>query len=130
MRHHRKYHRTTQSYQKAERAGKLAEILIYCRFALTGWWLVKWRYQTGFGEIDLIMRRGGVLRFIEVKYRRHFRAEDSPVTNHQLHRLERAVRYAYAELCPQQDKSCLFEVIMVTKTGRIYHFPHHFDKTG
>ena len=127
MTYHQPHHRNKQAYQKAERAGKLAEILIYCRFALTGWWLVKWRYQTGFGEIDLIMRRGHVLRFIEVKYRRRLRADDSPVTQKQLVRLERAIRYAYAELCPLQDKICCFEVIIVTKTGRLYHFPHHFD---
>ena len=60
-----------RAYQKAERAGKLAELLICLRYFFYGYRLLHWRHRTAFGEIDLIMKRGAHLCFIEVKYRKN-----------------------------------------------------------
>jgi putative endonuclease len=53
----------------AERRGRWAErlaaALLYCK----GYRLVATRHRTPLGEIDLVMRRGRLLVFVEVKYR-------------------------------------------------------------
>lgn len=51
-------------------AGLLAEYLAVVWLTLKGYRLVAWRYKTRHGEIDLIMRRGTTLAFVEVKARK------------------------------------------------------------
>lgn len=55
--------------QQREREGRRAETLASIWMRLCGYRLVKKRYRTTRGEIDLIARRGKILVFIEVKYR-------------------------------------------------------------
>ena len=52
------------------RAGMLAEYLALIWLTLKGYRLVVWRYKNKLGEIDLIMRRGDMLIFVEVKARK------------------------------------------------------------
>lgn len=56
--------------RRAWRHGQRAEIIIAILLSLQAWRIIGWRVQTGQGEIDLIARRGGVILFVEVKYRR------------------------------------------------------------
>jgi putative endonuclease len=51
------------------RNGILAEYAALAYLTLKGYRLVAMRYKTKLGEIDLIMRRGRTLAFIEVKAR-------------------------------------------------------------
>ena len=53
-------------YQTGLRAEKTAEIML----RLKGWRVLARRYKTPVGEIDLVARRGNMLAFIEVKWRR------------------------------------------------------------
>lgn len=57
------------SRQAAERRGRWAEILAAWRLRLAGWRVVARNLRTPVGEIDLIVRRGRVLAFVEVKIR-------------------------------------------------------------
>ena len=114
-----------RAYQKAERAGKLAELLIYLYFACRGWRLVKWRYKTPFGEIDLILQRKYHMRFLEVKYRTKFISSDNPVTSQQLQRLSRAAHFAHMKLTSPHQTSCQFDVIVLTRRGKLHHFENH-----
>ena len=85
-----KTNKQKRSYQMAEFAGKVAEFLIYLRYLMRGFRLIYWRHRTPFGEIDLVMRKGAHIRFIEVKYRKRHHMADSPVTPVQMARLQRA----------------------------------------
>jgi len=55
--------------QAAERFGRLGEGLAGLLLRLKGYQIVAKRYRAPVGEIDLILRRGGVLVFAEVKAR-------------------------------------------------------------
>lgn len=56
--------------RKAYRKGLWAEIWAAIYLICCGYRILKWRYKTPLGEIDLIAQRGAVLAFIEVKARR------------------------------------------------------------
>jgi putative endonuclease len=60
---------TGQQRAKAERNGRLAELLAGLMLQLKGYVILARRAKTPSGEIDLIARRGKVLAFIEVKAR-------------------------------------------------------------
>jgi putative endonuclease len=58
--------------RKAERDGRRAEWIATWWLRCKGFRLLAKRLRTPHGEIDLVMRRGGLLIFIEVKARRSF----------------------------------------------------------
>ena len=119
--------RQKRSYQMAEFAGKIAEFLIYLRYLIYGFHLIHWRHRTIFGEIDLVMRKGAHIRFIEVKYRKRQAMADSPVSSVQMARLQRATRLTYHQLCPDARASCQFDVILVRWPYHCHLYENHID---
>lgn len=99
----------------AERHGHRSE-------AIAAWWLrlklyriVARRYRTSSGEIDLIVRRGRVLVFVEVKARADFRTAADAVSARQQHRIARA---ASQFLAARPDLATLdqrFDVLLVVR---------------
>ena len=59
---------TTNDRRRSEQRGRRAEIIVAWRYRFAGYRLIRHRYRCQAGEIDLIMRRGRHLVFIEVKY--------------------------------------------------------------
>ena len=57
--------------QAAERAGRRAEIAAWLYYSIKGYYFLGQRVRTPFGEIDLVMKRGRRLAFVEVKFRTH-----------------------------------------------------------
>lgn len=55
--------------RSAERRGRRGETLAAWYLRLKGWRVLARRVQTPRGEIDLIVRRGRTLAFVEVKWR-------------------------------------------------------------
>lgn len=55
--------------EAAERRGRRAEALAALWLQLKGWRVLARRVRTHVGEIDLIVRRGATLAFVEVKAR-------------------------------------------------------------
>ncbi|MXO64452.1 YraN family protein [Altericroceibacterium endophyticum] len=56
--------------RQAERRGRNSERIAALYLGLSGWRLLASRVKTPRGEIDLIMRRGSTILFVEVKYRK------------------------------------------------------------
>ena len=54
---------------RAERAGRRGETLAACWLMLGGWRVIARRVKTPRGEVDLVVRRGRTLCFVEVKWR-------------------------------------------------------------
>ena len=55
--------------QAAERAGRRAEIAAWLYYSIKGYYCLGRWVQTTCGEIDLAMKRGRRLAFVEVKFR-------------------------------------------------------------
>lgn len=53
----------------AEKRGRRAEMLAAWWLQLQGWRVLARRVRTHVGEVDLVVRRGGTLAFVEVKAR-------------------------------------------------------------
>ena len=60
---------TIEARQAAERLGHVAEWRAVWRLRLAGYSVLARRYKTKLGEIDIVVRRGRVLAFVEVKAR-------------------------------------------------------------
>jgi putative endonuclease len=74
----------------AERHGHRSETIAAWWLRLKGYRIVARRYRTAAGEIDLIVRRGRILVFVEVKARASFRTATDAVSVRQRHRIARA----------------------------------------
>ena len=112
---------TQRRYQKAERAGKLAELLICLLYMVCGARLVYWRRRTAYGEIDLVMKRGKMIRFIEVKYWRQYHEGDRFISDTQLARLRNAAFITYHQLSSDSDSHALNAQCDIILVQRFYH---------
>jgi len=76
--------------QDAERQGRRAESLAALWLRLKGWRVVGRRVRTPVGEVDLVVRRGRVVAFVEVKARRSADGADLALDRHRLRRVAAA----------------------------------------
>lgn len=86
--------------RKAERAGRRAELLVRLTYALQGYQMLESRFRAPGGEIDLIVRKGRLLSFVEVKLRASADAAILAVTPKNRSRHERAAA-SFLSLRPQ-----------------------------
>ncbi len=73
--------------------GYSTELAAIAFLALKGYRLLNWRYHTPHGEIDLVMRDGNTIVFLEIKYRPISHDAIRAVTTHQKQRILKASRY-------------------------------------
>jgi putative endonuclease len=109
--------------QKAERRGRLAELLCRWHLRLRGWRIVASHWRCPSGEIDILARRGRVLAIIEVKARRDFAIAAESVLPRQRRRIARA---ASAFLTTRPDLAMLtlrFDVMLVAPPRPPRHLP-------
>jgi len=76
--------------RRAERSGRRAEFLASAAYILRGYQIIDRRFRAPQGEIDLIVRRGRLIAFVEVKLRADVDAAILAVTPAGRRRLERA----------------------------------------
>lgn len=72
---------------KAERKGRRGEMLAAWYLRLTGWRILDQRVKTRRGEVDLIARKGRILCFVEVKWRRTAKELDTAIDAYRLRRV-------------------------------------------
>jgi putative endonuclease len=109
--------------QKAECAGRFAERLALWSLRLKGYRLLVHRYKSHAGEIDLIMRKGEVTAFIEVKARGSRDAAVEAVTPYQARRIAAAARSFMATDRKAHLQACRFDIVAVTP----YQWPTHIE---
>jgi putative endonuclease len=77
--------------QLAEKSGREGERRAAFWLRAKGWRILASRVKTPRGEIDLIARRGGVIAFVEVKWRRTSADLDLAIDERRLARVAAAV---------------------------------------
>ena len=75
---------------EAERRGRKGEALAAWYFRLKGWRVLARRVKTRRGEVDLIVRRGRTVAFVEVKWRRTAAELDLAIDEYRLRRVAAA----------------------------------------
>lgn len=100
----------------ARKVGADAETLAVTYLEKKGLTLLTRNYHCRRGEIDLIMRDGNFLVFLEVRYRKnnHYGSAAESVTRQKQHRLlTTASYYLQNEKC-NADTACRFDVISIS----------------
>lgn len=112
-----------ESRRGAERRGRLAEIAALWCLRFKGYRLLAHRYKSPVGEVDLIMRRGQVTAFIEVKRRFNADASIESVTAAQARRISAAARSWMGRDAIAARQFCRFDIVAVSP----YHWPQHIE---
>ena len=103
------------------RRGLAAEIGALFYLLCKGYWPVTWRYKTPGGEIDLVMRRGRQLLFVEVKARATHDEAAYAVHAKNQSRVVRAAQYFLAAHPTCADCAIRFDVVLIAW----YRWPKH-----
>jgi len=109
--------------RSAERRGRLAETAALWGLRLKGYRLLARRFKSHLGEIDLIMRRGDVTAFIEVKQRISLDAALISVTPYQARRISAAARLWMGRDRAAAGQACRFDIVAVSP----YLWPTHIE---
>ncbi len=113
--------------KRAERGGHLAELAALWVMRCKGYRLLASRYKTPMGEIDLIMRRGKVTCFIEVKKRASDDAAIFSVSSRQAKRIGAAARNWIAHDQKAAQGNWRFDIISVVAYQWPKHYPDAFQ---
>lgn len=105
---------------EAERRGRQSETLAAWYLRLKGWRILARRVKTPRGEIDLIARRGRVVAFVEVKWRRTAAELDLAIDHYRLRRVAAAAEAVAARHVRAGDDMRID--VLLLAPGR---FPRH-----
>lgn len=120
----------TTKRRQAEARGRRAETLAAWFLRLKGYRVLARRYRTSAGEIDLIVRRGRTVAFVEVKQRPDDVAALEAVTPMARQRIARAAALWVSRHPPAAGLDLRFDVVLACP-GRIpRHIPAVFDSDG
>lgn len=112
-----------QRRRAAEDRGRRAETLAVLWLRLKGYRILARRARTPVGEIDLILRRGRVVVFTEVKTRGRLDEALSALTLTQCRRIERAARWWMAQRTDLKGCDWRFDLVAIGNHGRPHHLP-------
>jgi putative endonuclease len=90
---------------------------------LKGWRLLAYRYKSPVGEVDLVMRRGEVTAFIEVKARKSLDGAIESVSPRQARRISAAARHFLLQDRAAALQSCRFDIVAMSP----YQWPRHIE---
>lgn len=111
----------TAKRRRAYRRGHAAEWIAAAWLVLHGYSLIARRYRTRLGEIDLIVRRGEVVVFVEVKARRSLEAADDAITGAAEQRIRSAADIWLARHPGAEGLSFRFDSVLIAP----WRLPHH-----
>lgn len=116
--------------QRAERGGRRAETLVAWYLRLKLYRVIARRYRTPAGEIDLIVRRGRTIVFVEVKQRADADAGLEAVTATARRRIAKAAGHWLAAHPAAEGFDRRFDVVVAMPRLRVHHLRAAFDGDG
>jgi len=116
--------------QKAERRGRLAELLAGWLLMAKGYKLLARRARTPMGEIDIIARRLSDLVFVEVKARKDFATGINAISPKQRRRISQAALFWIANDETANNLNCRFDIILVSPYLSVRHIENAFGEGG
>ena len=125
-RHSRQNARPKQDRQRAEKAGRRAELWVSLYLQLTGHQILARRFKTPSGEIDLIARRGKTVIFVEVKQRKRAEHAVDPITARSEERIIRAGEIFLSRHPTFVARAYALRYDLVIVSGR-FHITHRRD---
>jgi putative endonuclease len=108
--------------QLAERRGRQGERRAALWLQLKGWTVLERRKKTPLGEIDLIVRKGKLIAFVEVKWRNSAAELDFAIDEYRLRRVAAATE-AVAHLYATNGEDVRIDVILLAPGS----FPRHIE---
>lgn len=103
----------TRQRRRAHALGLSAEMKAAWALRLAGWRILKSRYKTKIGEIDLIAKKGQTVTFIEVKARKTREDALAAITPASQRRIVKAARQFIAEHPKAVFFTLRFDVMIV-----------------
>ena len=94
--------------------GYLGEMLATLFLTFKGFRILEKRYKTTYGEIDLIVKKGDLIAFIEVKSRKNEEKCYMAITDKQLKRIQRASNIFLGRNPKLSANSIRYDVILVS----------------
>lgn len=119
----------TASRQAAFRRGHLAEALAAGLLTLKGYRVIARRYRCPVGEIDLIVRRGATIVFVEVKQRADAASALHALTPCQRERIVRAAQYWLSRRRGGRPVDCRFDMVIARPYLWLRHVENAFPGT-
>ncbi len=107
--------------EQAERDGRRAEQLAALWLRLKGFRLLARRLRTRHGEIDLVMRRGQLLLFVEVKARATMEEAEAALMPRGLARMRAATRLVIGRFDKKAQLNHRFDAVLIAPR----RFPRH-----
>ena len=111
------------NYSRGVEAEKHAEDYLRGR----GYEIIKQRYKTKFGEIDIIARKGDMICFVEVKARKTKAAALESVTPRVQRRIEQSALFFLTEYPEYADFMMRFDVIAIAQPFEITHLDNAWE---
>lgn len=105
------------SYDKGIFAERLASIYL----VLKGYRILQSRYKTGYGEIDLIARKGKTIIFVEVKQRQNEREGAEAITGKSQSRISNAAKQFISRNSRYADYDFRFDALLFIPPFFIRH---------
>jgi putative endonuclease len=120
----------TVKRREAERRGRRAETLAAWLLRLKGYRVLARRYRTAAGEIDLIVRRGRAVAFVEVKERPDEVAALEAVTPAARKRIASAAALWVSRHPAAATLDLRFDMVLACPGRLPRHIPSVFDSDG
>ena len=116
-----------QSKRKAYFFGLYAEILAAIYLIFSGYKILKWRYKTSFGEIDLIAQRKDIIAIVEVKARSTIYDASHALTAHSQNRIcKSAAAFLSSHPC-YTNMTIRFDLIAIGGIGELRHLDNAWE---
>ena len=112
--------------RRAQRWGLRAETWAAIWLTLKGYRILERRYKTPVGEIDLVVKRGSLIVFVEVKARATLDGARAAITPFQRQRILRAAEYWTARHPRASGFDFRFDAVFVARRLAIAHLKDAF----